>query len=279
MGLAVALGAGQLGCARSRAEEARWLPVTGTVVAAPEGGTVRIAHEDIPGYMPAMTMPFAVSAEDAKALRVGDRVQFLLRPESSGLWMESVTVIGRDDRPEARLTSANGRVSRLHEGDVLPPFSLVDQAGAPLTDRDLRGHPTLVTFIFTRCPVPEFCPLMSRRFKQVQERLDARGGAPAVRLLSVTLDPEFDTPPVLAAYARSLGADVARWRFAGGDPDAVLGLARAFSIYTERNGALLDHTLATALVDDDGRVVRIWRGNGWTVDEVLGAIDDVASQR
>ena len=80
---------------------------------------------------------------------------------------------------------------------------------------------------------------------------------------------------MLTAYARSIQADPERWRFAGGDPDAVQQLARAFSVYVERNGALLDHTLATALVDRRGRVVAIWRGNGWTIDEVTAALQRV----
>ena len=91
-------------------------------------------------------------------------------------------------------------------------------------------------------------------------------------LLSVTLDPAFDTPPILEAYARAKGADPARWRFATGKPDDVLRVARAFSVYVEKNGALLDHTLATALVDGDGRVVEIWRGNGWKAADVADAL-------
>jgi protein SCO1/2 len=93
-----------------------------------------------------------------------------------------------------------------------------------------------------------------------------------VRLLSVTLDPDFDTPPVLTAYARSLDADLTRWRLAGGDAGEVTRLARAFSVYVERRGALLDHTLATALVGADGRVVEIWRGSGWKVSEIVDAL-------
>ena len=82
----------------------------------------------------------------------------------------------------------------------------------------------------------------------------------------------FDTPAVLKDYARAIGADPSRWRFASGDPDEVLKVARAFSVYVERNGAVLDHTLATALVDPQGRVQEIWRGNGWRVDDVTAAV-------
>jgi protein SCO1/2 len=87
--------------------------------------------------------------------------------------------------------------------------------------------------------------------------------------LSVTIDPAFDTPAVLERYARAIGADPDRWRFATGEPAEVLRVARLFSVYLEQDGALLDHTLATALIGMDGRVVEIWRGNGWKADEVI----------
>ena len=111
-----------------------------------------------------------------------------------------------------------------------------------------------MTFIFTRCPVPEFCPLVTARFKALQATLARDRSLPRdAQLLSVTLDPAFDTPAVLEAYGKAMGAEPGRWRFAGGDSAAVLQVARAFSVYVEKNGALLDHTLATALVDRHGR--------------------------
>ena len=85
-----------------------------------------------------------------------------------------------------------------------------------------------------------------------------------MRLLSVTLDPAFDTPQVLRDYASSKRADPARWQFATGDPDEIARLTSAFSIHVEQNGVLIDHTLATAVIGRDGRIAEIWRGNGWS---------------
>jgi protein SCO1/2 len=130
---------------------------------------------------------------------------------------------------------------------------------------------TALTFIFTRCPVPEFCPLLSKRFQQLQRELDKDPALRGVQLVSVSLDPAFDTPPVLEAYASSLGAG-ARWRFLTGEPDQVARLAGAFSVHVERNGVLLDHTLATAVIDARGQIVEIWRGNGWKLAEVLDVL-------
>jgi protein SCO1/2 len=130
-----------------------------------------------------------------------------------------------------------------------------------------------MTFIFTRCPVPEFCPVMISRFKQLQSAIERDPTlAQTAQLLSVTLDPEFDTPEVLRAYRRAVGAQPARWKFAGGPSEDVRRVSRAFSVHVEKNGALLDHTLTTALIGADGQIIEIWRGNGWTAEEILSAL-------
>jgi protein SCO1/2 len=234
---------------------------------------MRVAHDDIPGYMPAMTMVFTLGEGESRTLSAGDRVRFSLRVGADGTLAEGVSVIGRGTPPENTPAAAAVPIARVRRGDLAPPVALVDHQGQPVTNEDFSGRQTIVTFIFTRCPVAEFCPLVTTRFKELQAALARdRSLPPNTRLLSITLDPAFDTPAVLAAYARSVGADETRWRFAGGDPEAVLRVSRAFSVYVERNGALLDHTLATALIDANGRVVEIWRGNGWKARDVLEAL-------
>ncbi|MEO5819709.1 MAG: SCO family protein [Vicinamibacteraceae bacterium] len=254
----------------------RRLPVTGVVVAAPEGQVVRIAHDDIPDYMPAMTMAFTLAEAESTRLVPGDRVRFDLRIGSGPSVAEGIAVTGRGPVPGGTPATPQAP-SRLKRGDALAPFALVDERGRGFTLADLQGHPTVVTFIFTRCPVPEFCPLLTSKFTTLQRALATDRTLPrTTRLLSITLDPAFDTPEVLAAYGKAVGAEPARWRFAGGEPAAVLQVTRAFSVYVERNGALLDHTLATALLDGRGRVVEIWRGNGWQVTDVTAALRGVS---
>jgi protein SCO1/2 len=244
--------------------------LTGVVVAPPDGQIVRIRHEAIPGYMPGMTMAFTLDGDEPASVTPGDLVRFTFRPGSGGIRAEGLQVIGHAEAGEPPTAAP---VARLKRGDRLPSFTLLDDDGRAFTDRDLRGRPTVLSFIFTRCPVPEFCPLVTQRFRELQDALaHDPSGAASARLLSITLDPEFDTPPVLQAFARSRHADPARWRFAGGESDEVLRLARAFSVYVERQGALLDHTLATALVDADGVIREIWRGNGWSAADVMGAL-------
>ena len=256
--------------------DTRTFEVSGVVTAPPADGRVTVAHDAISGYMPAMTMPFAIE-KDAPALAPGDRVRFTLRVAADWSRAEHIVISGRDEAIAAAARSAASSTrARLKKGDTLPAFSLETQHGRAFTADDLRGRLTAITFIFTRCPVPEFCPLLSKRFQQVQRELEreptSRRELERVRLVSVTLDPAFDTPQVLDAYANAIGANPDRWQFVTGRESEVARLTSAFSIHVERNGVLLDHTLATAVIDADGRIVEIWRGTGWNVSEVIDVL-------
>jgi protein SCO1/2 len=154
----------------------------------------------------------------------------------------------------------------------VPTFTLIDQDGGPVTEADFRGRLTVVSFVYTRCPVPEFCPLVMRRYQELQREMARDDRLAAARLLAITLDPAFDRADVLQVYAAARHADAGRWRFATGDPEPVARLSRSFAVYSERNGVTLDHTLATALVDQHGRVAALWRGSRWSSAEVLAAV-------
>jgi protein SCO1/2 len=254
----------------------RVFSIRGTVTEPLADDLITITHEAVPDYMPAMTMPFRVDPADrapAAVLRVGDRVAFKFAVGDTSRAYDFVRLSG--GAPPAPDTAAKpGRSQRIRTGEPVPPFSLVDQNGRPVTASDLQGRRTVITFIFTRCPVPEFCPRMSQQFQHLQQRLAERprvGGAP-VQLLSVSFDPEFDTPEVLRDYAERYDADPAIWRLCTGSADEVRTLTRAFAVHVEPHPGSLDHTLATALVGPDGRLQKIWRGNRWTADEVLAAI-------
>ena len=248
--------------------------VAGVVVAFEVGDAVLVAHREVAGFMPAMTMPFVfANPRDRERLALGDVVQFTFRTGASRSQAMNVTVTGRDPATLAAYGAVAARnPARLRAGDPVPAFSLVDQDGAPLSDGDLIGRLTVVTFIFTRCPVPEYCPAIAGRFREVQRALSKDKSLADVRLLSVTLDPQHDTPPVLREYGRAMGADFARWRFVTGTPEQVAALTRAFAVYTQASGGTIDHTLATALIDARGRVVEIWRGHLWETQNVLDAL-------
>lgn len=155
----------------------------------------------------------------------------------------------------------------------MPAFSLTNQEGEAITVETFRGQPFILTFIFTRCPIPNFCPRMTNNFSELQNLIETGDGAVArTRLLSITLDPEFDTPQILKEYGAHSNADPKVWNLATGSSEQIDKLTQSFSVYRQTEGGTISHGLATALVSPDGKVVKIWRGNGWTPSEVIAAI-------
>jgi protein SCO1 len=267
---AAGLALGIAGCA---ADNERVFKVRGVVRAPYADGTIRIQHEEIPGFMPAMTMPFHADAADAGDLAPGDQVEFEFRvgERSKATKFRKLGTVAptRSGQSQAPHTP----VRRLREGEAVPEFSLVDQDNQRVTQADFQGRSTVVSFIFTRCPVPEFCPLIAKKLNMLQAQLPESAGSDGnVRILAISIDPEHDRPAVLRDYGRAVGADFARWRFATGEPEQVDTLARLFAVRIERNGSSLDHTLATALIGPDGKVVEIWRGNAWKPEEIRARI-------
>jgi protein SCO1/2 len=244
----------------------------------PDHKTIDIEHEDIPGFMPSMTMPFEVrEPKEFAGLEVGDAISFQLNVTQRDSWIGQIRKIDPATLhlPTAAPTAAvaESRSSRLREGDQMPAFQLVDQAGKPLNLESYRGHPFVLTFIFTRCPLPNFCPRMSANFAELQKAIKATPNELAgSRLLSITFDPQFDTPEVLERYAEREGADPAIWEFATGKPAEVDKLTKAFSILVQPEGGSITHSLATALVDRQGKIAKIWRGNRWTPAEVIAEL-------
>lgn len=279
--LAVVLGLGVAlcGCGKAQPESpAQRYNVRGIIRGfAPDRSTVDIEHETIPDFMPSMTMPFRASdPKEIAQLRTGDAVAFQLEVTAKDFSIRSVKKINAAEvqlpKPvESRTTSNTSE--RLKEGDMLPPFSLTTEAGEPLTADMLRGHPTLITFIFTRCPMPNFCPRMSHNFADLQKAIaNGSGQVAQTHLLSITIDPQFDTPAVLKAYAQQEGADANVWTFATGAAAQIDELTKSFAVYRQTEGGTITHGLATALISADGKIVKLWRGNGWTPEEVLAVL-------
>ncbi|MFH1500219.1 MAG: SCO family protein [Verrucomicrobiota bacterium] len=250
--------------------------VTGTLVHRLDDGRLIISHDEIPGYMVAMTMAFNVAADDSSVapLKVGDHLKFRFCVNHDKSSAGEFVVTGHTPPPApAPAPAVVRRSSRLRAGDAVPAFALVDETGAAFTQEALLGRFTVVTFIFTRCPVPEFCPAMALKFGALQSSLVAQPAAVTpVRLMSITLDPEFDDPEMLTAYGKAIGAQPAHWGFATGAKAQIDALAKAFAVFSENNGVTLDHTLCTALIGPDGRVIELWRGHAWKPAEILSAL-------
>jgi protein SCO1/2 len=230
-----------------------------------------IRHEDIPGFMPAMTMPFAVKDEALLAGRApGDLVRGTLAVTDTSAWLERLTKTGFEPLETPRPVVEPGI---LEPNGLVPDATFVDARGKARRFTEWRGHAVAITFIFTRCPLPDFCPALDRSFSKLQERVKAdRVLREKARLLTVSFDPEHDTPEILEKYASRLGADPEFWEFLTGEAAVVDAFGGHFGLSVTRERQDLTHNLRTAAVDPSGRLVRIWRGSDWAPDEVADAL-------
>lgn len=250
--------------------------LSGQILAVrPDTQEVLIRHGDIAGFMPGMTMPFKVrEARLLEGRTPGDLVTATLEVTPDAAWLSTLTATGRaplpDDAPRA-FPAATG-VSVVGPGDRVPDARLRASDGTTVSLSASDGRATVVTFIYTRCPLPDFCPLMDRRFAEIRRRLPGEGGlAGRVRLVSVSFDPEYDTPARLAEHARALGADPAVWQFVTlAEPSEVDHFAAAFGVNVIREAdGTITHNLRTVVIDPAGLVVATHDGNQWAADEVL----------
>lgn len=225
---------------------------------------VLIAHEEIPGYMAAMTMEFTPAPGTSVAeLAPGDRLEFRLVVTDRTSRIDRLRKIGRVDLPPE--PTARPQPARSVE---LPDVELQDQAGRTFRLADLRGRAVALTFVFTRCPLPDYCPLMNRNFLALQQAL-AKASSEKWQLLSVSLDPAHDTPAVLAAYARGYEAEPSRWRFATGALAEIRRLGAACGLEFSGEGPQISHNLRTVVIDPAGRVRRVFEGNRWRAEELV----------
>jgi protein SCO1/2 len=245
----------------------------GKVVAVDENaGTVTVAHQAILGYMSAMTMSFVVKDRWAfKVLKPGQTITATLVIEGDHSWLEGF-VVTEKGKPESNPLAPPGSVpSPL--GQEVPDFSLVNQDGKRIHFRQYHGKALLLTFIYTRCPLPDYCPLMSRNFAQIarQIRSDPKLSA-STHLLSISIDPEFDTPAVLRAYGRNYVGTLHpfdHWEFATGTPAQVRKVAEFFGLRYWTDRGQIVHALVTALIAPGGKVIQVYWGNDWQPAQIV----------
>jgi protein SCO1 len=236
--------------------------VKGVVVAVkPEEKIVRIRHEEIPGYMDAMTMPFEVKdTNELAGVNAGDSVTFRMLVTETDGWIDQIKKL--DSGAPANVLPANApiRIVRdvepLEVGDALPEYQFTNQLGQTVSLSQFRGQALAFTFIFTRCPFPTFCPLMSNNFQAAQDALLRNPNAPTNwHLLTISFDPDFDTPERLKSYAASHHADPARWDFLTGALIDITALSEQVGLQFWREpGGNINHNLRTVVVDARGRV-------------------------
>ncbi len=276
LGLALLAGA-----CRGGSSDRREYELKGQILSlTPDRKEANVKHEDIPGFMSAMTMPYHVQdAKEFEGLVPGDLIAATLVVVSNDAYLTNVTKTGTApiDKPatEAAASEASTGFELLKVGQPVPAARFLNQDGKPVALESLRGSAVVVTFIYTTCPMPTFCPLMDRHFAAMQAKLKAEGNALKVHLLSVSFDPLTDTPPILKAHAAKLGADPALWTFVTGDRDDIDQWASRFGVSLSRatnDQREIAHNLRTAILDRQGNLVKTYTGNEWTPEQVLADV-------
>jgi protein SCO1/2 len=240
----------------------------------PETRQVVIAHEDIPGLMPAMTMNFDVA--DPKLLETlasGDAIDFEVEFTGKAYVVTRATL-----RERGVATSGGGQLADVAPvDDPAPPFQLTDQDGKPKSLDDWRGRVVLLDFIWTRCPGP--CPILTGLHVDLQRKLPPEQRA-KTHFVSISLDPVRDTPAVLREYATKRGADLAGWSFLTGSPEAVDAVIKSYGVGSAKTpDGQVEHVVATFLIDGDGRIRRRYLGlEGHHTSELLRDIDRLAAR-
>ena len=269
---------------RRSANEKRY-PLKGKVLAVDTSDhTVTIAHEEIAGYMPAMTMPFKIKNDaDLAMVKPGDQVTGTLVVDDLSSWVE-ISAIVEGGPPVSQTVDVPGEP---RPGTEVPDFGLVNQDGKRIHLAQYRGKALLITFVYTRCPQPDQCTLMSNNFATIDQALQKEPETyDKTHLLTVSFDPDYDTPKVLRSYGASHTgrySDEAfqHWEFASGTKDEVKGIAQFFGLRyyhdTESSDEQVIHSMRTAIVGPDGKVVKLYRGNEWKPDEILGEIRSLIS--
>lgn len=252
----------------------------------PSTSEVTVDHEAIPGFMEAMTMPYKVkNANVLSDLHPGDVITadlMVSQTADADVFLDHIVVVG-EGKPDYKPTKIYHVPTA---GDTVPDFALRNQDGKTIRLNQFRGKQILITFIYTRCPLPNFCPLVTRHFAEIEQKLKADPSLyKKSHLLCVSFDPENDTPQRLRAYgATYLGSDTkdafAHIEFAVPPKQATLDkIAQFFDVgITREPDSTITHTLSTTLIGADGKVLRFYPGNDWTVDQVLADMKQAAQR-
>jgi len=261
------------------AGDGRSYPASGVIEhISPDRHVVTIHHRAIPGYMMEMTMDFPVRDEhQLDGLVPGDRIDFTLMVTKDDSWIASVQRTGHADLP-ATNSLAQSSPPGLKPGDPLPDADFVAEDGRHVRLSDFRGKVVVFTFFFTRCPLPNYCPLMNRNFAQTRDLLLSQVDAPKNwQFLSISFDPGFDTPQTLSSYAdfyRNHNAD--RWLFVAATPETLAQFAAPLGLIVMRQDNNISHNLRTVVVDPQGRIFRQFNDNLWTPEQLAQTVRDAA---
>lgn len=254
----------------------RRYPVAGMVLQVDKPQqTMVVSHEQIPGYMEPMAMPFRVrDPRSLEGLQPGMQVEFLLVVNQNESWAERVRLKGGarfevDPQPPVPQPSI-----AVALGEPVPDFELTDQRRRPVKLSQFAGKVVTVTFIYTRCPLPDYCPRLSSNFERLQKRFQEQVGRDLF-LFSVTFDPQYDRPEVLAQYGRGWKANPEGWRFLTGPMPEVRRVCGIFGVDFWPEEGQITHNMRTAVVDRQGHLAANLHGSDFTLQQLGDLIEAV----
>ncbi|HLM60638.1 MAG TPA: SCO family protein [Pyrinomonadaceae bacterium] len=257
--------------------EVKRYPIKGKVISVDKAKKkATIKHEEIPGYMEAMTMDFPIREDWVwEDLNPGADVFAELVVDDNGYWLEKIAISAAPN-PNQPPLPVREDVAQI--GNEVPDFTLTDQDGKRVSLKDYRGKALAITFIYSRCPIPTFCILMSKNFSDLANQLNGNGELKdKIRLLSVSFDPQTDTPAKLKEYGQGyLGKDAKPdftvWQLATGTDKEIKAVADFFGLryeVDENDKTQFNHSLRTVVVTPEGKVQKVFAGNEWTPNDLL----------
>ena len=258
-------------------------PVRGKVVSTdPAHGEVTLDAEAIPGFMEAMTMPYKLRTPNILSeLHPGDHITATLYVTDTDDLLDQIVITAQGQPDYVPLVQYHV----LTAGDAVPDFKFLNQSGKHISIGEFKGKVLLVTFIYTRCPLPDFCPRMSENFARIDKALAADPALYAkTHLLSVSFDPEYDTPAVLRSYGGAYTGNYtqekfAHWDFAAPNKTDQEAVDKFFDVgVTPEKDHTISHSLSTVVIGPDGKVFRWYPTNDWTPEQVLSDLKQLAEK-
>jgi protein SCO1/2 len=237
----------------------------------PAASSVTVSHDAIPGYMDAMVMPFVVrDPKQMEDVRPGDRIAFRLNVRDQRSWIDRLQLLSAAP-PDAGRTQSPAVSMLVPVGREVPDFTLINQNGRPVSLSSLRGQVVAVTFIYTRCPLPDYCPRMITNLQAIERRFPDRVGK-ELALAAITFDPQHDTPQQMKAYARAFQADRPGWQFLTGSIEDVSRVCARFGVEFWPEEGLITHTLQTVVIDREGKLVASVEGKDYSAKQLTDLV-------
>ena len=243
---------------------------------ASDGHSATIKHEEILGYMKAMTMELSVrNTNELTGITPNDEITFKLRVTDNDDWIEDVRFVAHHIGEVTNgVFTFHVPTLQLNPGDALGDYEFTGEDGKIFRLSDFHGSAVAFTFFFTACPLPEFCPRMNRNLAEARKIIRAQTNATTNwELLSISFDSDFDKPEMLGGYGNFYrGDDASRWRFAVASTNTLAGLAPKVGLNFWREGGSISHNLRTVVLDGAGKIFKQFDGNDWTAQELADAI-------